>query len=221
MQYPSLRNRWKSILACTATVWLNQTASAFAEPGVFTKALQELVDEQAIAKRGGPTIVEYLFKSDPPAPLVLHVLLLGFSLAVGFFLMKMILLFDDTKNSGYSTGIRLSAYAALLVPIVGFKDAASVTIQEWLIRGSIVTILYTALAFVLGYAYSLLKNKYGQPTVDSREYYAAALTELDSGRVDRGLWAQCLAQANGNDAQSRAAYLRLRSKNLQNDKSRT
>ena len=42
------------------------------------------------------------------------------------------------------------------------------------------------------------------------EHFAEALTELEEGRQDKGLWARCYAEANGNESHAKAAYLRGR-----------
>lgn len=44
----------------------------------------------------------------------------------------------------------------------------------------------------------------------SKEDYARALDEIESAKVDRGLWAQALAETDGDLQKAKARYIRLR-----------
>ena len=54
-----------------------------------------------------------------------------------------------------------------------------------------------------------------QPVV-SNAHFAQALAEIDSGLQDKGLWARCYAEADGDDAKAKAAYLKHRASELAN-----
>lgn len=47
------------------------------------------------------------------------------------------------------------------------------------------------------------------------QFYEKAAREIERGRVRRGLWLKCLAESNGDEAQAKAAYLRVRARELQ------
>ena len=46
--------------------------------------------------------------------------------------------------------------------------------------------------------------------------FAQALSELDGGNQDKGLWARCYADADGDDSRAKAAYLKHRATELAN-----
>ena len=45
---------------------------------------------------------------------------------------------------------------------------------------------------------------------EDEQFFDAAFQELNSGNRVQGLWAKCFAEADGDDAKARAAYIRLR-----------
>lgn len=47
--------------------------------------------------------------------------------------------------------------------------------------------------------------------------YERALDEFDSGEIRRGLWAQALSEAGGNEARAKGVYLRLRVRSMVDD----
>jgi len=57
-----------------------------------------------------------------------------------------------------------------------------------------------------------MKNGSGQPEVDGEELktYALALSEINSGAVQPGIWAKAFAIADGDEARAKAAYIRMR-----------
>ena len=57
-----------------------------------------------------------------------------------------------------------------------------------------------------------------QPALQSKQddtIYLAIATELDSGKTDRGLWTRLFAECDGEEAKTRAAYIRARAVQLQ------
>lgn len=48
------------------------------------------------------------------------------------------------------------------------------------------------------------------PMPSEDDWYVQALEELENGKPVKAVWARAFAEANGDDAQSRAAYIRLR-----------
>lgn len=46
------------------------------------------------------------------------------------------------------------------------------------------------------------------------DHFAHALSELEGGNLDRGLWARCFAEADGNESKVKANYLRQRASDL-------
>ena len=197
---------------CSILLWFSCMTSSPSE--AYSDITKGLILKKLIEERGGPTIYEWLWGLDPPSPFVLVLLLSVFSLLVGWALQLLIHYFDDPNKEEYSRGIRWAAYTALVIPLAGFKDASIVTIDEWLIRAAIIITLYTALAFISGYLASLIKNQFGKPNIDTREFYETALLELESGQLDKGLWSQCLAKSKGKEPAARANYLKARSADL-------
>lgn len=51
-------------------------------------------------------------------------------------------------------------------------------------------------------------------TADEEEVYAQVAKELESGLIDRGLWARLLAQADGDESQTKALYLKQRAERI-------
>ena len=52
------------------------------------------------------------------------------------------------------------------------------------------------------------------PTADEESNWAAAMAEVASGQLRPGIWAKAFAEANGDDAKAKAAYLKVRVQQL-------
>lgn len=50
--------------------------------------------------------------------------------------------------------------------------------------------------------------------VELNELYAKAMSEVEEGRIDKGLWAKCFVQTGGDEAKAKAAYITHRVKGL-------
>lgn len=48
------------------------------------------------------------------------------------------------------------------------------------------------------------------PTADEESYWAAAMAEVESGQRRPGVWAKAFAEADGDEAKAKAAYLKVR-----------
>ena len=45
----------------------------------------------------------------------------------------------------------------------------------------------------------------------TEDHYALAAKEIESGNIDRGLWARIYSEKNGDDLKTRASYIKERS----------
>ncbi|SRR6266403_5704246 len=51
----------------------------------------------------------------------------------------------------------------------------------------------------------------------AQQFFDLVAKELEQGQLDRGLWAKAFADADGDDARTRALYLRARAARLEQD----
>ena len=66
-----------------------------------------------------------------------------------------------------------------------------------------------------------VNDKAGSPRNDELDYYDQVWAELETGAKNRGLWARCYAEADGDPEKARARYLKARVAQLvENDDSR-
>jgi hypothetical protein len=50
-----------------------------------------------------------------------------------------------------------------------------------------------------------------------QQFFDVVAKELEQNHLDRGLWVRAFADANGDEAQARALYIRLRAAKLERD----
>lgn len=48
----------------------------------------------------------------------------------------------------------------------------------------------------------------------SNDAFANAMAEIEEGRLDKGVWARCFAQAEGDDAKAKAGYIKARAESM-------
>lgn len=96
-------------------------------------------------------------------------------------------------------------------------------------------IAYPGIAFLLGWAYGKFrfrKVRTNEKSIDvatddtyiktgiesefhDEEFYRLALQEIESGDTQKGLWAKCFADSEGNENKAKARYLKKRVRQLQ------
>lgn len=201
--------RATAVLGCSTFIWFGSVMPSFSD------FLLEMAREQAAQERGGLTIVEWIWGfSDQPSVIQVVGLNFVFSAVVGVVLHLLIIHFDMPDKEEFSQGIRWAAYVALLIPFVGFQGATDFTITEWLVRSTFIIGFSTLFAFVAGYVFAFIRNKFWTPNAGSRKFYETALAELETSTIVKGLWAQCLAKSNGDETAARANYLKIRAADL-------
>lgn len=96
--------------------------------------------------------------------------------------------------------------------------------QEVLFREALLTPVYFIIGYVLCYVFRKIKplkpphagskhdgqSEHAEFSVSENDLYLEAMTELDRGQLDKGLWARCFAETEGVDSKARAAYIRRR-----------
>jgi hypothetical protein len=96
--------------------------------------------------------------------------------------------------------------------------------QEVLYRVLLLIPVYFIIGYALGYGFRKIKlanppnaNKRGdvrsehsETSMIDNDFYLKAMAELDHGQQDKGLWARCFAEADGDDSKAKAAYIRRR-----------
>jgi hypothetical protein len=112
-----------------------------------------------------------------------------------------------------STG-RFFIFAYILV----FYPIAILTLRRNRAAMVILTVLMGPLYWGINWGY--LKERWRElaprpraPSVTD-EHFAKALSEIENGTQDKGLWARCFAEANGDESKAKAAYLSKRSIDL-------
>ena len=59
-------------------------------------------------------------------------------------------------------------------------------------------------------------NAYAPTTPPANNAYAAALAEMEEGRLDKGVWARSFAESGGDESKAKAAYIKARAETFQN-----
>jgi hypothetical protein len=84
----------------------------------------------------------------------------------------------------------------------------------------LVSTVWFILGFVIGYAWRTFKpmkeglSQYKMTEVNDEKLWERASVELNSDSRNKGLWAKCFAESNGDEAKAKAMYLREAVKKL-------
>lgn len=71
--------------------------------------------------------------------------------------------------------------------------------------------LIVPLVLILGFGMALKSRRPPvAPSAPDDETYARVAEEMESGQIDKGLWTRMFAENDGDDAKTRAAYIRHR-----------
>lgn len=64
--------------------------------------------------------------------------------------------------------------------------------------------------------FSASGGAYAPTTPPDNNAYAAALAEMEEGRLDKGVWARSFAESGGDESKAKAAYIKARAETFQN-----
>src|SRR5690606_36879581 len=103
------------------------------------------------------------------------------------------------ESPAWGAGVKQMADAALRPPIASTPRAALVSLYEFLTGAAVLLVEGLALAFVLGCLFHLAREAVAANTPGGKEHFQAPYEEFNRGELDTGLWAQCLARADGNE----------------------
>lgn len=93
--------------------------------------------------------------------------------------------------------------------VVFLSEIPSVDFIKWLFGLSVLFFL----TFVVTLLVKKIKNNNQKYTIKS-EYWEKALNEFDGNTADRGILAQSISEASGDDSKIKSIYIRLRAENL-------
>jgi len=121
-------------------------------------------------------------------------------------------------------GIWWGASLGALSILVTGGNAFHLGWQEVLYREALLTPIYFIIGYALGFGFRKIKplnssdsadgtvrwSDHSETLVIDNNLYAIAMSELDTGQQDKGLWARCFAETDGDVSSTRAAYIRRR-----------
>lgn len=93
--------------------------------------------------------------------------------------------------------------------IIFLSEIPSVDSIKWIFGLSVLFFLTFAVTLLV----KKIKNNFQKTTIKS-EYWEKALKEFEENTVDRGVLAQSISEANGDDLKIKSTYIRLRAENL-------
>jgi len=158
------------------------------------------------------------------------------ALVIGLLLFTTVLLFNKNRSVfgrflkpvlfiGWSFALLLGAGV-----LSGIKDWVIASSRNPEVTGLSVGLMYGVYAVLMGFLIRkiwrikaltvaveqvpVVQIPVPHPKHDDTVYLVIA-TELDSGKTDRGLWTRLFAECDGDDARTRAAYIRARAVQLQ------
>jgi hypothetical protein len=136
------------------------------------------------------------------------------SIAV-FFYMKFRKIKDDSHHLQSTWWSGWTALVTLLVSLIGAFNSHPKLIyypKFWDLQLASQTLVAPIVAFVLIYLISRLILKLKNNSTATEVHYALAAKEIESGNIDRGLWARIYSEKNGDDLKTRASYIKERAK---------
>lgn len=136
------------------------------------------------------------------------------AVACGILLYLLVANSLRVESKVLGTGVRWAANAALMLPMASVYRAALVPLHEFLIGSAALLVAGMVVAFALGCLFHLAREAVVANTPGGKEQYQAAFEEFSRGEFDTGLWAQCLAKADGNESVAKARYLKARAQEL-------
>jgi len=162
-------------------------------------------------------LAENAEKIDPQMALGIALMQTAVSTAVGILFFCLIwAISPKDKQSPHRLGLLLGGASG------GFQIQASIG-SFFMFNWGYGELLYRVLLglpifFLFGYLAGYLYKKLKQSKVDDK-FYSQALDEIDTDKVERSLWAQCIAKCKGDDSKAKAMYIEKRAKALHQNKS--
>lgn len=151
---------------------------------------------------------------DHPGALANALAALSVAGAVGALLYLTVASALRLKSKVLGTGVRWMANAALVLPIASTHRVAQVSWDEFIIGAAVLVVAGMVVTFVLGCLFHLVREALAASSSGGREQYQTAFEEFSRGQLDTGLWAQCLAKADGDEIVAKARYLKVRAAEL-------
>ena len=111
-----------------------------------------------------------------------------------------------------------AVYFSRAVGVIFFNLNYTESLQELIAGCLLLTITGGVLGFILGWLYGkIFKFKAEQRSTnkiedqqDDESLYEVVANEIEAGDIQKGLWTKAFAQCNGNEAQTKALYIRMR-----------
>lgn len=151
---------------------------------------------------------------DAPGALTNALVALSVAGAVGALLYRIISGSLQFEAKPLHVGASWMANAALMLSIASTFRVAEVSWGEFVIGAVSLLVAGAISAFALGCLFQLARETVTFSNSGSREHYQAAFEEFSRGQLDTGLWAQCLAKADGDEIVAKARYLKARAAEL-------
>lgn len=121
-------------------------------------------------------------------------------------------------------GIWWGAWLGALAILVTGGNSVHLGWQEVLYREALLTPVYFIIGYVIGYGFRKINplnplnsasgtvrwSDHSESSVINDDLYLRAMSELDTGQQDKGLWARCFAETDGDLSKTKAAYIRRR-----------
>lgn len=108
-----------------------------------------------------------------------------------------------------------TALVTLLVLLIGAFNSNPKLIyypKFWDLQLASQTLVAPLFVFVIIYFISRIMLKLKNNNSATEDHYALAAKEIESGNIDRGLWARIYSEKNGDDLKTRASYIKERAK---------
>jgi len=121
-------------------------------------------------------------------------------------------------------GIWWGAWLGALAILVTGGNSVHLGWQEVLYREALLTPFYFIIGYVIGYGFRKINplnpsnsasgtvrwSDHSESSVIDDDLYLRAMSELDTGQQDKGLWARCFAETDGDVSKTKAAHIRRR-----------
>ena len=114
-----------------------------------------------------------------------------------------------------SKGVKLNR-AIDLYDAIGVNTSGIITFITWVVFS--LTLFFYTYRKILNATNAICKKITDTIKEPDSQYYGQAEQEIIDGTVDQGLWAKALVAAKGNDDLRKAEYIKLRAKQLQQNK---
>ena len=126
-----------------------------------------------------------------------------------------------SRDFRHATAIKLASMAGSLSILLGTFSLFRYNVITALSIFLVWTVVTVPTLFFVGYFYKLIKSQgisglvkqvkgrflQGKKLRESQAVWLQVSDEIEAGNIDKALWAQCLAQAGGDEAKSKSDYM--------------